>query len=118
MKKRIIVAIIAGSLLGVFCVFGAQYRHNGELDNLYLFGYWFNRALMGLVVGLFHQDTVFFKRIIRGTVIGLLVSFSFYSASEYKDFIGFLAGGIYGIIIELVLYQLDKYTTRREIAQE
>jgi hypothetical protein len=40
-------------------------------------------------------------------VVGLFVSFAFYSATEFYDLLGFLVGAIYGLIIEFVLYKLE-----------
>jgi hypothetical protein len=44
----------------------------------------------------------------RGALLGLLVSFAFYSSTGFEDVIGFIAGIVYGIIIEFVALKLDK----------
>ncbi len=104
MNQRVIVGIIIGALLGVVCIVGASLRMPGELSNVYLFSFWLNRLLMGLVIGLFPRLTSLKISIIRGILLGALVSFAFYSATEFFDFTGFIAGIVYGIIIESVLY--------------
>jgi hypothetical protein len=37
-------------------------------------------------------------------VLGALVSFAFYSATEFLDLMGFMAGLVYGCIIEAALF--------------
>lgn len=106
MKRRLLVSILMGALLGVFCVLGANIRYHSSLENWYLFAFWFNRVLIGLVIGLVTWKTNLYIRLIRGGLLGLLVSFAFYSSTHYLDLVGFLAGGVYGIIIEYVLYLL------------
>jgi len=41
----------------------------------------------------------------RGAVLGLVVSFAFYSAIAFQDVISFLAGIGYGVIIEAVAFK-------------
>jgi hypothetical protein len=38
--------------------------------------------------------------LLRGALFGLLVSFGFYSATGFQDHISFVAGILYGAIIE------------------
>lgn len=107
-KSRLIISVIAGAILGVFCIVGAQTRFNGELSTAFLFGFWFNRLLMGIVFGLIASPKNYTNGIIRGLLLGLLISFSFYVATEYKDLLGFLVGGVYGVIIEVVAFKFEK----------
>lgn len=100
MKNRLIIALVAGAILGVFCIIGASVRTSP--DALYLFAFWYNRLLMGLVIGLLPKENVFWKMIVRGAIFGLIVSLAFYSATAYADFLGFVVGGLYGMIIEYV----------------
>ncbi|MBN2604884.1 MAG: hypothetical protein JXR62_03580 [Bacilli bacterium] len=102
MKKRLIVSTITGAILGIFCIVGAQVRYDVPLHNLYLFSFWFNRVLIGLVIGLLVTEKNTFKMAVRGLLVGLFVSFAFYSSTDFYDPIGFIAGGVYGIIIEFV----------------
>ena len=108
MKKRIIGAVITGAILGIFCIVGAQSRYNGSLETSYLFSFWFNRLVMGLFIGLIAWNLSLPKRVLRGLIVGLFISFAFYSSTSFLDTTGFLAGGIYGIIIEYVGYKLEK----------
>jgi len=104
MKQRVIFGLILGALLGVVCIVGASLRMPGELSNVYLFSFWFNRLLMGLVIGLFPRLSTLKMSLLRGVFLGALVSFAFYSATEFLDFTGFAAGLVYGIVIETVLF--------------
>lgn len=100
MNKRLLLSIIAGAILGVICVLGAQVRSGFDYSFEYLFSFWFNRLLMGIVIGLFVAEPNIKKALVRGAVIGLLISFAFYSSTGFNDHIGFLVGAFYGVIIE------------------
>lgn len=105
-KRRVVSGLIIGAILGVVCIVGATIRTNGDLLNGYLFAFWYNRLLMGLVIGLFPAWPMK-KALLRGAVIGLLMSFAFYSATNYQDLTGFMVGLGYGMIIEYSLYKVD-----------
>lgn len=106
-KKRVLHGLFWGALLGLVCVVGASIRSSEELSISFLFAFWYNRLLMGLVIGLFPLWT-FKESLIRGAIIGLLVSFAFYSATDFQDWIGFFVGVFYGVIIEYSLFQYEK----------
>jgi hypothetical protein len=103
-KKRFIISVIMGSILGVVCIIGAQLRSGFEKEAVYLFAFWYNRFLMGIIIGLLSTISLR-KALIRGFIIGLIVSFAFYSATGFSDVIGFIAGIFYGMIIEYVAYK-------------
>ena len=107
MNKRIIITIITGSILGVFCIIGAVSRTVDSLSTTYLFAFWFNRLLMGVLIGLLPINLSLSKRLVRGLILGLFVSFAFYVSTEFYDLVGFLAGGVYGVIIEFVAYKFE-----------
>ena len=109
--KRIGKAIITGAILGIFCILGAGLRFEGWAGNeIILIGLWYNRVMMGLLIGLagnvqLIKKETFSKRIntiIRGAIIGLLVSLQFYLSTRLLDPLTFFAGIIYGIIIDLL----------------
>ena len=108
MVKRIIYGLIMGSILGLICIFGAQIRASENLDTWYLFAFWFNRFLMGFVFALLPLNIALKTKIIRGMIIGVLISFAFYSATNYQDFLGFIVGGLYGLILESCFHYLYK----------
>lgn len=107
-NRRIVISLITGAILGVFCIVGAQSRFEGTLNNSYLFGFWFNRLLMGMVIGFLVSLSDMKLLLVRGAIVGLIVSFAFYSATEYHDLLGFLVGAVYGMIIELAAYKFQK----------
>ncbi len=136
MTKRVLIATIIGSLLGIFCIIGISLRLGFSGNELFILSTWINRVVMGFVVGLaggfmfkktkkinnrkiinkkqiFKQDIKSSKRIynlypesnlvyLRGAIIGLIISGSFYIATSFKDLTGFFAGIVYGIIIDYI----------------
>ena len=106
--RRMLVCIITGAALGVICIIGAQVRSGFEKDAVYLFSFWFNRLLMGIVIGLAWSKLNTIQAIARGAILGLLVSFAFYSSTGFADIIGFIAGIVYGMIIEYAALRLRK----------
>lgn len=104
MNKRLLYGLILGAILGVVCIVGAQLRMPNQLSTAYLFSFWYNRVLIGLVIGLFSKPKSLRIGILRGLLLGSVVSFAFFSATEFLDIMGFMAGLVYGIIIEAVLF--------------
>ena len=100
-SKRMKVSLLAGAALGVVCIIGALIRSGGGNGAVFLFALWYNRLLMGMVIGLMEDIKETPHLILRGAVTGLLVSFAFYSADGFGDAVSFLAGIVYGVIIEL-----------------
>jgi hypothetical protein len=74
-RKRLIISVLIGAILGVVCIIGAQSRYNGELSNLYLFSFWFNRLLLGIVIGLIMPLKDVRLALLRGVILGLIISF-------------------------------------------
>lgn len=104
-KKRLMVAIATGALLGIFCIIGISNRLGFAGNELFLLATWVNRVVMGLVIGLapYYKITNNTKNILfRGAFFGLIISGSFFLATAFKDVPGFVAGIIYGIIIDYV----------------
>lgn len=106
--RRMLICISAGALLGVVCIVGAQLRSGFEREAVYLFSFWFNRLLMGIVIGLAWSKLSTMQAIARGAVLGFLVSFAFYSSTGFADLIGLIAGIAYGVIIEYVALRLGE----------
>jgi len=109
--KRIGFATIIGALLGIFCILGASERIGGWPGNeVILIGLWYNRVIMGLVIG-FAGDLILIKKgirskwvnsTIRGAFFGLIISLQFYLSTNFLDLLGFLAGILFGIIIDIL----------------
>lgn len=103
MTKRLKTSLIGGIILGIICVIGAYVRSGFTSDPNFLFSLWYNRLIMGLVIGATWPETNRKTALLRGALLGLLVSFSFYSSTGYADSISFGAGIVYGVILELYL---------------
>ena len=109
--KRVGIATLAGAILGIFCILGASGRIGGWTGNeILLIGLWYNRVVMGLIIG-FVGDFYLIKKgnrskwlnsIFRGVIFGFLVSLQFYLTTNLLDLLSFLAGIMYGIVIDLL----------------
>ena len=117
-RRRLYIGLASGAVLGIFCIIGASVRSGGDATVDYLFSFWFNRVVMGLVIGLLPVIKNPVKLSIRGLVVGLFISFAFFSSTEFQDWLGFFAGGAYGIIMEWTARYFDKETTQKSFAPE
>ncbi|MDW7660181.1 MAG: hypothetical protein SCL54_02020 [Bacillota bacterium] len=100
MTKRLRTALIGGALLGIICVVGAYLRSGFTAAPGFVFSLWYNRFILGLAVGASWTKTDRNMALLRGAILGLLVSFAFYSSTGFKDPISFVAGILYGVILE------------------
>lgn len=108
MSKRLKVALLGGAILGLVCVVGAYLRSGGTDSPSFIFALWFNRVIIGLVVGAPWDTSSKSKNLLRGGLLGLLVSFAFYSSTGFTDHISFIAGVVYGVILEAWLSRPEK----------
>lgn len=106
--KRLRVSLVTGAVLGVVCIIGASVRSGFQSEAVMLFSLWYNRLLLGLMIGLISSKLELSKAVARGALLGLIVSFSFYISTGFADAVSFLAGILYGMIIE---YFAIKYGT-------
>ena len=122
--KRIGIATVMGALLGVLCIIGVGGRIDGgyATNMVYLIGIWYNRLIMGILIGFAGGWTILKSEkeknlgnaLARGILFGILVStatvFSFVSigGSMGPDIMGLFAGFAYGPIIDLVATYLEK----------
>jgi hypothetical protein len=115
--KRTGLATLIGAVLGIFCILGAGGRLGGWAGNeLLLIGLWYNRVIMGLLIGFAGslelinkgKSSKWLNSILRGAILGLLVSLQFYLSTSLLDLLSFLAGILYGIIIDLLCTLLIK----------
>ncbi|MFC1690751.1 hypothetical protein ACFL0W_01095 [Nanoarchaeota archaeon] len=110
-NKRLTISIITGAILGIFCIIGVSIRLGFIGNELFILATWVNRVVMGLVIGLapYYKIKNNTKNILlRGTILGFIISGSFYLATAFKDTPGFFAGIIYGIIIDYVATKYEK----------
>lgn len=108
MNRRMTESLIGGVLLGIVCVIGAYVRSGFTASPVFVFSLWYNRVVLGLLVGAPWPKVDRNKALLRGALFGLLVSFAFYSSTGYVDVVSFLAGIVYGMILEGWLSRLDK----------
>ncbi len=100
MNKRLKQALVGGALLGLVCVVGAYIRSGSTASSGFIFSLWYNRVIIGLAVGAPWKAASTSRALIRGGLLGLLVSFAFYSSTGFQDPISFVAGILYGVILE------------------
>lgn len=100
MNKRLKEGLIGGALLGILCVIGAYLRSGFTATPNFVFSLWYNRVLLGLVIGAPWPTLDRKQSLLRGASLGLLISFAFYTSSGFKDPFSFLAGIVYGVILE------------------
>lgn len=105
--KRIGIGLLTGAVLGVICIIGVGTRLGFSGNILYLLGMWYNRVVMGLIVGL--SDEIFlveennnYNIILRGAIIGLVVTTAIFLSTSFRDIPSFFAGISYGIVIDFV----------------
>ncbi len=106
MKKRIFISLGSGAVLGLFCILGASVRLGWSGNQLLILSLWYNRLVMGLVIGLAGDLVLIEGRsnwILRGALLGLVVSAAYFLTAGGGDWVSFLVGSVYGIIIEFVL---------------
>ena len=108
MKKRMKTALIGGALLGILCVVGAYIRSGFTASPGFVFSLWYNRVIIGLVVGAPWAMVSKSKALFRGALLGLLVSFAFYCSTGFVDPVSFFAGIVYGVILEAWLSRSEK----------
>jgi hypothetical protein len=113
MKKiylRILISALLGAILGIFCIIGVNQRlpvNPLPSPAIYLLGAWYNRFIMGILIGLagelhfLTEKYRIWEAIIRGLIIGALVSVSFAFLQQELTWTYFFAGIAYGLIIDL-----------------
>lgn len=100
MNKRLKLALAGGAVLGLICVAGAYVRSGFTASPGMVFSLWYNRVVMGLMIGAPWPRVNMGKALVRGALFGMLVSFAYYSSTGFQDHVSFVAGIVYGIILE------------------
>lgn len=107
--KRLFISITTGIFLGIFCVIGIGLRLGFDDNSVFLASAWFNRLIMGILIGL-SGHIIFSKKyntLIRGIFFGSLTSFAWFLSTAFRDPLGFVAGIIYGIIIDHIATRFE-----------
>jgi hypothetical protein len=110
-KRRLTISVMSGAVLGVICIIGGGVRAGGFAGNgLYLFAMWYNRVVMGLIIGLAGGWRIMdgpANRYVRGALLGFLVSAALFLSTGMRDMVAFFAGIVYGVIIEFAARRYD-----------
>lgn len=110
-NKRLFIALVTGAVLGILCLIGIGVRIGFEGNELFMFATWVNRVVIGLIIGLASSFVIkenFRNILFRGATLGLIISGSFYLATNFYDTPGFFAGIVYGMIIDYVATKYEK----------
>ncbi len=110
--KRLAVSLLMGAILGVFRIIGVGSRIEGGIlqNTVFLVGMWYNRVIMGLVIGLsgdLHlldgkEIPNWRNTILRGLIFGILISLAIFLSTEFRDIPSLFAGFAYGPIIDIM----------------
>ena len=106
-NKRILISMGIGVILGFLCVIGVSGRIPISGNELYFLGMVYNRIIMGFVIGL-SEEIKFIENeklnpVIRGAILGTMVTLAILLSSQAKDNLSFFAGIGYGIIIDSIV---------------
>jgi len=109
-NKRLAISLITAAILGIFCIIGISLRMGFAGNELFIVATWVNRVVIGLVIGVASPIKIDNnpKMLLRGALLGFIISGSFYLATSFKDTPGFFAGIVYGIIIEYIATKYAK----------
>jgi hypothetical protein len=103
MNKRAVIGLLSGAVLGIFCILGINFRIGDRVTGMFLFATWLNRVVIGMMIGFYSPvSTKIAHTAIRGGLLGLIISFSLYVATDFLDPLGFIAGIFYGVIIDII----------------
>lgn len=107
--KRLGISTLLGAVLGVFCIIGVGSRVGMTGNEWYLFGMWYNRVLMGVLIGFagYWQlieggDKDLKNAGVRGLILGTIVTSAIFFSTGLKDVPAWFAGIAYGVIIDVV----------------
>jgi len=105
--RRVGISLASGAALGVLCIIGVGSRIGFTGNESYLIGMWYNRVVMGLLIGLSSEiiiisDDEMKNAAIRGLLLGFFVTTAILLSTSFKDYPSYLAGLAYGIIIDVV----------------
>ncbi len=110
--KRLILALVTSTLLGILCAYMATIFKPVEITTLGLIATVYNRSLTGLFIGLLSNLKIFRNEklncIARGGLVGFLISWAMVMPFGLKATMFSLFGFIYGTITDLVATFLTK----------
>jgi hypothetical protein len=103
--KRLIISLIIGALSGLFCIFWTYLEMSGfETTIQYLITIFYNRLLIGFVVGISNSLKIINRNpqntILRGAIIGAIISVALYIQTGSLGFIP--PGIVFGAIADFL----------------
>lgn len=108
-RKRLGISILLGAFLGIFCIVGVGSRVGITGNEWYLFGMWYNRVIMGVVIGFAGywklvggEQNSLKNAAVRGFILGIIVTSAIFFSTGLKDVPAWFAGIAYGVIIDVV----------------
>lgn len=103
-SRRLVATIVSGTLFGLLCVGVASKRFGSEIPSYMLFSLWFNRVLLGILIGAPWGELSLPRSLIRGASLGLIVSFSYFISTGFSDILSFFSGIMQGMIFEFIAF--------------
>jgi hypothetical protein len=111
---RMVIALILGTLFGLFCAWATSTAPIPAqwLTIEFLIYIWYNRLILGFILG-YAENITFIKRkygnaIIRGAIIGTVISVIMVIIPGLAAISYLFAGTIYGIIIDILATKFSK----------
>ena len=104
-NRRIGISLMTGALLGILCIIGVGLRMGFAGNDTLLLSLWYNRVLMGFVIGISSKFKIIKSNrnyLVRGPLIGFFISLAHSLTSGFVDIPSFFAGIAYGIIIDFL----------------
>jgi hypothetical protein len=110
--RRILISVLIGAILGLFCIIGVGSRLGYIGNEVYLIAMWYNRVIMGLFLGLsgeiiFFENNQTLNSILRGMLFGIIITTAIFLSTNFRDIPSFFAGIFYGVIIDIVSSRLS-----------
>ncbi|MFO7967553.1 MAG: hypothetical protein R6U44_08145 [Archaeoglobaceae archaeon] len=113
--KRLGISILLGAVLGILCIIGVGSRVGMTGNEWYLFGMWYNRVVMGVLIGfagswqlIKGRENLLKNAVVRGLILGTIVTSAIFFSTEFKDVPSWFAGIAYGVIIDVVATHFSK----------
>lgn len=86
-----------------------------NISRYMLFSLWFNRVIMGIVIGALWGEVSLPKSLPRGAILGTIVSFGYFISTGFTDRVAFLPGLMQGMIMEFIVYLTSKRLEREKM---
>ena len=112
--NRMTIALVIGALFGIFCAWATSNAPIPAqwLTVEFLIYIWYNRLILGFVLGISDNIKIIKSKygnsIVRGAIIGTIVSVILVIIPGWPAISYLFAGTIYGIVIDLIATKFGK----------